>query len=75
MSDVLAKQIIKKAIKMLFSLEMKDLKEAGNYIELLNMCKNLKYITSKKWLFIKALEVVFFIDGKFKEKNEDDNDI
>lgn len=75
MSDVLAKQIIKKAIKMLFSLEMKDLKEASNYIELLNMCKNLKYITSKKWLFIKALEVVFFTDGKFKEKNEDDNDI
>ena len=73
MSEILAKQTIKKAIKKIFSLEFEDFKNINNYVEMLGMCRNIYDISAKNKLIIKALEAMLIDNGKFKENIENDS--
>ena len=54
----------------LFAFQFDDLETTENYIELINLCKNLDNITVKQCLILKVLELIFIEDNKFKVKLE-----
>ena len=72
MTESLAKETIKKVFKKFFSLEFEDMKQTKNYIELLKISKKIEGLSLKQWLILKALEVMFIDNDKFKEKLEND---
>ena len=72
MTESLAKETIKKVFKKFFSLEFEDMKQTENYIELLKISKKIEGLSLKQWLILKALEVMFIDNNKFKEKLEND---
>ena len=75
MTESLAKETIKKVFKKFFSLEFEDMKQTENYIELLKISKKIEGLSLKQWLILKALEVMFIDNDKFKEKLENDETI
>ena len=70
MAEALAKTWIKKSMVCLFSFHFDDLKTVENYIELINLCKNLVGISVKQWLILKVLEIIFIDKNKFKDTLE-----
>ena len=70
MTEDLVKAAIKKTIMKLFSLQFEDLAKEENYIELLKLCKNNVELDVKKWLTLRALEIIFIENDKFKAKLE-----
>ena len=70
MTEDLIKAAIKKTIMKLFSLQFEDLAKEENYIELLKLCKNNVELDVKKLLTLRALEIIFIENDKFKVKLE-----
>ena len=70
MAEALAKTAIKKSMNYLFAFQFDDLETTENYIELINIWKNLDNITVKQCLILKVLEFIFIEDNKFKVKLE-----
>ena len=75
MTESLTKETIKKVFKKFFSLEFDDMKQTENYIELLKISKKIEGLSLKQWLILKALEVMFIDNNKFKVKPENDETI
>ena len=72
MTESLTKETIKKVFKKFFSLEFEDMKQTENYIQLLKISKKIEGLSLKQRLILKALEVMFIDNNKFKEKLEND---
>ena len=70
MTQDLIKAAFKKTIMKLFSLQFEDLAKEENYIELLKLCKNNIGLDVKKWLTLRALEIIFIENDKFKANLE-----
>ena len=75
MSEDLAKQAIRKAIKKILTYEFEELMIPNDYLELLEICKHMGGLPAKYFLIFKAIESLFIDKGKFKEKIENDDTI
>ena len=75
MSEDLAKQTIRKAIKKIFTYEFEELMSPNDYLELLEICQHIENLSAHYSLIFKAIESLFIDKGKFKEKIENNDAI
>ena len=75
MSEVFAKQTIRKAIKRIFTYTFEELMSPNDYLELLEICQHIENLSAYYSLIFKAIESLFIDKGKFKEKIENDDAI